>query len=416
MDSNEFGISLPNAADTQIEELFLGNILQAPERLKAILADVTLTPDSFFLPRNRAVYTQILELQDQGVIPELYQVQSRLNGECPEDYAHRLVSASYAVDLIAYAHRLVELASWRKRRDASLAMMDAVKHQDLEKYSRAKAVADQDEVDQSSFYSPKRLAEEFKKYLTEDGVEVFPLPFPKLNNALGGGLRRRQFTVLGGWTSHGKSILCDQILTAISKQGKKVHLYMNEMGHEERVARILCSATGISMSKLTSGTLTTGQKEIVNRALDHGLPFSITPCAGWSVEELTFDVRSKDFDVIGIDIIHQFDYDSESELARISRLLTRVAKQANCHVLATVHLNEFRANDVIKPRPVSRDIRGSGMLQRDPDNIMFVYRQQDPETGDPLTPTTIYLSKVRNGSLGYDNVYLNPSKMEFGYE
>ena len=403
-------------SDTSIEELFLGNILRSPERLGEILAEVTLTEDAFFLPRTRIVYTQILSLQDQGVIPELHQVQSRLNGACPEDYAHRLVSASYAVDLLAYAKRLVELSSWRKRREASIRMLDATAKQDLELYSRAKAVADQDEVDQSSFYSPERLADEFRKYLTEDGVEAFQLPFPRLNLSLGGGLRRKQFTVLGGWTSHGKSILMDQILRHVAQQGKRVHLYMNEMGHEERVARLVCCETGIDMARLTSGDLATGQKEKVEKALTTGLPFSITPCAGWSVEELTFDVRSKDFDLIGIDIIHQFDYDSESELARISRLLTRVAKQANCHVLATVHLNEFRANDVIKPRPVTRDIRGSGMLQRDPDNIMFVYREQDPETGDPLTGAVIYLSKVRNGSLGHTELYLNPARMMFGYE
>ncbi len=401
-----------NLSDLDIEELFLGNVLREPKRFRAILSDVTLTPEAFSVPRTRAVYRQILLLTHDGIVPELEQVQSRLNGECPDRYAHQLVQASDAIDLRAYAERLKDLYIWRKRNDASVKMQRAVEHRNLEEYSKARTLLEQDEVDASSYYPPERLAADFEQYLKSDGIEAFSLPYPKLNECLGGGFRRRQFTVLGGWTSHGKSVVIDEILTHIARQGKRVHLYMNEMGHEERVARLVSNDADVPLKHLMQGKLSNGQKDRVRESLKQ-LPYSITPCAGWSAEELTFDIRSKDYDIIGVDIIHQFDYDSESELARISRLLTRVAKQANCHVIATVHLNEFRVKDIVKPRPVPRDIRGTGMLQRDPDNIMFIHRECDPYSGDPLSSADLYLSKVRNGSLGKQEVMFNYKRMRF---
>lgn len=409
---NEYEFQHNRHSDIDIEELFLGNILREPRKLKGILSDVSLRPEAFSVPRTRAVYRQILQLTDEGIIPELEQVQSRLNGECPDKYAHVLADTSTAIDLEAYANRIFELWLWRKRKESVVKLNEAISQQDIEAYSKAKAVAEDELINQNSYYPPDRLAEEFRKYISAEGVEAFELPFKKLNDALGGGLRRRQFTVLGGWTSHGKSVVIDQILTYISRQGKSVHLYMNEMGHEERVARLVAADSGIRLKKIMRGQLDKDEKAQVEIALQQ-IPFSITPCAGWSVEELTFDIRSKDYDVIGVDIIHQFDYDSESELARISRLLTRAAKQANCHVIATVHLNEYRVKDVIKPRPVPRDIRGSGMLQRDPDNVLFIYRECDPYSGDPLTPSNLYASKVRNGSLGGQNLMFNYETLQF---
>lgn len=411
-DSSQLQDHVPTIADTNIEELVLGNLLQKPKRLTDILSKVSLTPEAFHLPRTRAVYVEILRLHEEGIVPELFNIQSRLNGDCPDNYAHQLAQSSDAIDLPGYAKRLVELQEWRHRRDATLQALEAIQNRDLELYGRARANLDSEPADNTSYYTPERLASDFRQYLNSDGIEAMPLPFERLNDALGGGFRRKQFTVLGGWTSHGKSVVIDQLLTHIAREGYHTHLYMNEMGHEERVARLISSDTGVDIKEIMGGNLNLEETQRVNKALDN-LPFSITPCAGWSIQELTFDIRNKDYDFVGIDILHQFDYDSEIELARISRLLTRVAKHSNCHVMATVHLNEFRANDIIKPRPVTRDIRGSGMLQRDPDNVMFIYREQDPQTGDPMTSSTLYFAKVRNGSLSHQDLMFNGSEMKF---
>jgi replicative DNA helicase len=197
---------------------------------------------------------------------------------------------------------------------------------------------------------------------------------------------------------------------------------MNEMGKEDRIARSISRNTGVCYQKLLQHEISESERKSVESVLDSGCPyFSITECAGWSIHELAYDIKSRNFDVIAVDILHLFDYDSEIELARISRLLNRTAKQANCHIIATVHLNEFRVNDTVRPRPVPRDIRGSGMLKNDADNVMFIYRNQHSQTGDPLPPSWIYTSKVRNGQMGsislmFDEEYFRFKEVDHGVE
>jgi replicative DNA helicase len=221
-------------------------------------------------------------------------------------------------------------------------------------------------------------------------------------------------SLIGGWSSHGKSVVIDQFLEHFAKEGHKCHLYINEMGIEDRVARSVTRNTAVPYSNLMRNELNLTEKDLVMDILSDGCPyFAMTECAGWSIHELAYDIKSRQFDVVAVDILHLFDYDSENELARISRLLNRTAKQANCHILATVHLNEYRVNDVVRPRPVLRDIRGSGMLKNDADNVIFIHREQSPSTGDPQPPASIYMSKVRNGIMGSVPLMFNGNKFAF---
>jgi replicative DNA helicase len=221
-------------------------------------------------------------------------------------------------------------------------------------------------------------------------------------------------SLVGGWSSHGKSVVTDQILEHFAKKGLKCHLYINEMGVEDRVARSVARTTGVSYQRLVQHKTLPDEKKKVKDIVKDGCPwFDITECAGWSIHELAYDIKSRSYDVIAVDILHLFDYESEIELARISRLLNRTAKQSNCHILATVHLNEYRVTDTVRPRPVLRDIRGSGMLKNDADNVIFIHREQDPQSGDPLPPATIYTAKVRNGEMGNVSLMFNGKTFSF---
>ena len=406
------------AFDSPLEEATLGAILIRPTVLKKILSDCQLRDSSFYFDRNREVFRSMVHLFDNGVPPSAELVSSQLNGTVPKGYVYTLAENVPAVGNVEYyATRIVELERWRGRRQAALKALDATTDRDLESFSRARLLLEDDEVRVNSLNTPEDLGKSFKSYLDQGVSESFPLPYERLNQKMAGGLRRKQMTLIGGWSSHGKSVVIDQLLEHFAKQGKKCHLYINEMGIEDRTARSIARETGISYQRMIEHRLDSEQKVRIKKALKQGCPyFSITECAGWSIHELAYDIKSRSFDVVGIDILHLFDYDSEIELARISRLLNRTAKQSNCHVIATVHLNEFRVNDVVRPRPVTRDIRGSGMLKNDADNVMFIYREQDTTTGDPLAPGAIYTSKVRNGMMGGVNVMFQGGTFSFKEE
>lgn len=405
--------TIAETADRQVEEAFIAALFNDPSKLGEVLQDHKLRPETFFYEETRRIYYRMVILYEEGTPATIDLVCSKLSASDAE-YARGLAATRKESGAIKhFAKRLIELEKWRLRGRATLDAIAAVRAQDFDKYVKARAQDQDFATNGDSYYDTERLADEFKEYLKGDQAEVFKLPFNKLNHVLGGGFRRQQMTIIGGWTSHGKSVVVDQFLQAFAKQGLRAHLYMNEMSHQERVVRVMARNTGISTHKIMTNDLTLEEQAKIDKQLEDGLPFSITPCAGWSIEELSYDIRNREFDVVAVDVIHLFDYESELELARISRLLNRVAKTANCHVIATVHLNEGRVNDITRPRPVTRDIRGSGMLKNDADNVMFVYREQDPSSGDPLPSSSLYLAKARSGMLGKADAMFNNKHLRF---
>jgi replicative DNA helicase len=399
----------------RIEEDVLGALFISPGFLPEILTKTKLRPNDFYFDRNKVIYQIILQMHDEGVPCTEDLVVSTMNGQVPKGYVATLAANVAAPgNVIHYAKKLVELHRWRERRRAAQAALEASNHKDEDAFTRASLLIDNDEIKEGSLKTPEKLAADFKEFMEEEKVDAIPLPFEKFNRYMGGGLHRKQMTVLGGWTSHGKSVIIDQFLEHFAKQGFSCHLYINEMSEEDRLARSICRDTGIAYQRLVQHQTTNEEKQEIRKSLKNGCPyFCITPCAGWSISELAYDIKSRAFDVVGIDILHLFDYDSEIELSRISRLLNRTAKQANCHIIATVHLNEFRADSVVRPRPITRDIRGSGMLKNDADNVMFIYRNQDSYTGDPLTWGLLYTAKVRNGIINHVPVMFMQDRFEF---
>jgi replicative DNA helicase len=399
--------------DVDLERAVLGVIVQNPTLLPSIISEVGLQPRHFGLDKHRELYSVILRLHSKGVVVDAPIVSRSLDGT---GVSKELVQEIAAVprkpeSARSYSEKLIEQSEWRTRQEAHHKALEAVKRRDIHAYSRATSLAEQG-TSSNSLRTPQELAESYRSYIDDSNSNAMELPFPRLNQLLNGGLRRKQVTVIGGWTSHGKSIIMDQFLTYYSQNGYKTHLYINEMGEEERVGRILQRETGIAAEKLLTNDLTDSESTLVDLVLDN-LPFPITECAGWSVDELIFDIKRHKFDVIGIDILHQFDFDSEQELSRISKFINRTAKLANCHILVTVHLNEARVTDTRRPRPVLRDIRGSGMIKNDADNVMFVFREQDPQTGDLLPASAGYFQKVRNGKLGYVPLVFNDTNLKF---
>jgi replicative DNA helicase len=208
-------------------------------------------------------------------------------------------------------------------------------------------------------------------------------------------------------------LLLDQLLETVHKRGRRVHLYMNEMALEERVTRYLTRQTGVPYQRIISGKTDAEQNKAIVASLAHGIPFGITLVAGWSAEEIAHHIRRNNWDVAAVDILHLIEFEDERELSRISATLNRCAKQADCALVATVHLNEKRVLSATRPRPTLGDIRNSGSLKNDADVVCFVYREQDPETGEPLPEGAIYFSKVRNGEVGGIPVRFNASRLRF---
>jgi replicative DNA helicase len=100
----------------------------------------------------------------------------------------------------------------------------------------------------------------------------------------------------------------------------------------------------------------------------------------------------------------------EQEIAQISRALKQLAKELDVPVIALSQLNRSTETRGGNKKPQLSDLRESGAIEQDADQVMFIYRPEyygitADDQGNSITGMgEIIMAKNRSGSL--DNVWL----------
>ena len=411
--------NIPPVAIESEEEL-LGSILVSPGALDAVLVELHLAPEHFYLEKHAELFGCMVSMHDRGVqIDEILVIdelrsRGKIEAAGGAHYVSELAARVAAVTtFMRHAEIVIYKAQWRQRLAAGQEIQQAAYDQNTMRLAKAEELLAKEIVHGSADYDPDQLADIAYEMLESDGVEAFPWPFERLNYLTAGGIRRGELVVVSGHTSHGKSVFLDQLLDSSAKRGKKVRLYMNEMDLEQRVSRALNRRTGVPYAKLVQGKTTPDDARKVMAELNRGLPWGITHIPGWTAEEVGHHIRRRRWDLAVVDHLHEFDYEGEEDLRRMISGFARVAKIANCAVVVGAQLNERRVVSNILPRPTISDIKGSSQIKQAADTVCFVYREQDPDTAEPLPQSSIYLSKGRNQGVGGMRARFNKYRLRF---
>ncbi len=396
----------------EAEQAVLGACLSAATVLDELSLDLRLRPEHFGYESHALVYRSMLELRDADKgIDELtlsaleVKIDRGLLAQCRQA---AIVTANFR----QYAAIVIEAADWRRVNKAALMLAHSAESRDVAKREQAEALlsAPSTELAQRR-RTPEQLRDAYWSFL-EGGAEQFSWPFGRLNELTHGGMRRKQTTLIAAWTSHGKSMFLDQCLALSAARGLRAHLFINEMSDIDRVGRLIAAATGIGVGKQLTGKLSVDEHRAVLEALGK-LPFGITDIDGLSADEIAREIKRSQLDVAGVDILHRIPHEDEKDMRHISNVISGASRgNPGCHVLATVHLNERRSDKARLPRPQLGDIRQSGMLKNDADNVLFLHREQG-ETGNLKPETSIYFRKVRSGATGGLSAIFNGDRMRF---
>lgn len=402
--------------DQAAEQALLASVITRPPVLNRLLSDGGLRSEHFAVEANGEAFRALVSITDRGEHPDALTLRTELDGsEAIPDPAAFVAELEAAMpepaSVSAYARRIRDLHRRRELKLASILLGEAADLGDAERLEQAERLLTRPADAEPSTWSAEQLAERFAERLDQPAPEAFHWPFSELDIWTGGGLRRKQIVLIGGWTSNGKSVVYDQILECLAEQGLRCHSYINEMSEQERMDRTLARLSGVPFRCVHSRRLSPEQDVAVRKHLTR-VKVGLTECAGWTAQEIARHIRWNRWDVAGVDIVHEIAHREERDLAEIAQVLRSAAKSVGCALIACVHLNDNRVTSPQRPVPVLRDVRGSGMLVRGADVVLLVHRDDDQD-GVPKRSGMLLAAKVRNGQPNAMGVVFDPDRMRF---
>lgn len=227
------------------------------------------------------------------------------------------------------------------------------------------------------------------------------------------GFRRQEITYLAARPAMGKSALAMQIgLHAALRQGKQVMYASLEMGDKQIMGRAVANLTEINSEKIMF------DYQLANSPLYNKVLKAATEISKSGLHIITKDISTPSeifnkalqilgkygLDIIIIDHVNLMDSGEKSEnqnanMTKISKALMKMTKELDVHILALSQLS--RAVDSRQDkRPMLSDLRDSGSLEQDADNVITLYRDSYYNKTNTSDTVEISIKKGRYVRLG----------------
>lgn len=220
--------------------------------------------------------------------------------------------------------------------------------------------------------------------------------------------------------------------------GHGVVVFSLEMPREQLANRMICSEGRVDVGKVRRGFLSQGDWSKLTQAasLLGQLPIWIDDSSALSLLELRAKVRrlQAEYDEpgkdgrpgkrIGVVIIDYLQLmkgrenaaSREQEISEISRGLKGLAKELKLSVIALSQLNRaVETRSEKSKRPQLSDLRESGAIEQDADNICFIYRDDyyNKEASTEPNVAELIIAKQRNGPTGTAKVRFDKEYTRF---
>lgn len=232
------------------------------------------------------------------------------------------------------------------------------------------------------------------------------------------GLHENELTAIGARPGTGKTAFALNIATNIaSKKKKKVYFCSLEMSSEQIMQRIIASYCYINTQFLRTGRLNNEDMakiaEGTNKIVDLKLNIDTKTRSIEDLENVAYALKDKnEIDVLIIDYLTLLKSKEkfasrELEVAEISRKLKLLALDLHIPIIVLVQLNRDAENKV----PTMANIRESGSIEQNCDNIMFLHNSAEEKK--TVEPIDIILEKQRQGTTGKIQLIFNKKYSKF---
>ena len=231
------------------------------------------------------------------------------------------------------------------------------------------------------------------------------------------GLHNQELTIIGARPGVGKTTFALQIATKIAEKGKNVTIISLEMSDIQIIQKILATKTKVNSYKMRMGTIEDDDWEKIARAsteiskLQINLITKATTIQ--AIETIARKLKNRNkLDLLIIDYIQLIKNkgkfkNREQEVADITRTLKLLSLDLKIPIIGICQLNR----NATRQEPSLADLRESGAIEQDADNVIFLYQEKEQE--DSIVDITVKIAKQRAGEVGKVYMKFNKPNSEF---
>lgn len=410
--------------DPELEEVVLGGMLITQQGVSEFV-EVVKGTNIFYNSKNALIYDAILSLYKSSQAVDLMTVRSELQktGKLKEagggSYLVELTEkVSSSAHMQYHAMLLMQLYVKRKSIEVGNTLADNAYDEDTDIFELLdNSYKELDKVsDWLSIKQPKEIGDYLTEVLKPKSERAgVPAAVRDINLKLNG-YQQSDLTIIAGRPAMGKTAYALNDALHQARLGYPVGIFSLEMSARQLTARLFANYAGIDSNKLAFGTLTQSEYDVAAglRSSFSKLPLYIDDEPYLSLLSLKIKakkwVREKKVKIIYIDYLQLINNNlkgrtRDQEISEISRTLKGLAKELDIPIIALSQLSRVVETRGDK-RPMLSDLRESGAIEQDADNVLFLYRPEYygiPQWEDN-TPTTneveVIISKFRNGTTG----------------
>lgn len=319
-----------------------------------------------------------------------------------EHYARIVREKAQLRDLIASANRILSTAYAAEESPAAiLSMADREMVDLLAGHGSSRTVSLRD--------SSGQLLEDLEFRVQHRGELIgVDTGFPSINE-ITSGWQAGDMTVIAARPSIGKTTFVVNTAIAGGRAGKRVAIFSLEMRRKQLEYRMLAGLSGVPLARILSGCLMATDWAPLTQAIGEmsALPFHINDQAAMTIGQIRSECRrlrheEGDLGLVIIDYVQLMTGMLEDRRASrndqvtdTSRRIKLLADEMSVSILLLSQMS--RANEKRPdPRPKLSDLRESGSLEQDADNVMFLHRKDHRKGG----LTYFIAEKQRNGPTG----------------
>ena len=409
----------------EAEQSVLGSILIDSRCVADIIG--ILRPEDFFLPQNRELYETVYtmfnfsETIDPVTVLEKMR-QLGLYHDNTRDYVQQLMEITpTAANAVRYANIVKDKAMLRGLADASSDISELV-------YDQVGTPAEILETAEKKIYALRKgergdslehvgvtLHKVFdtltELYQSDSAIPGLSTGLRDLDKKING-LNNSDLFLIAARPAMGKTAFALNIaLNVAKKYNKTVACFSLEMSREQLIMRLLANESFVELGKLLTGKLSEEEWTKLAMASASLSQTDLRVDDNPSITVAEINAKCRRLDNLGLVVIDYLQlmqgsgYGKASDnrvnvVSDISRSLKIMAKELNVPVICLSQLSRGPEGRTDK-RPMLSDLRESGAIEQDADEVIFLYRDEYyNENTEEKGVAECIVAKNRHGEVG----------------